>query len=72
MRECEECESDCVRSGYAMATPDGKVYKLNPASDEATTKWIAATSHDPDWRVDVKGRVEPDGPPDVTKIQLQI
>ncbi len=28
---------NCVRSGYAIVTPGGKAYKLNPASDEATT-----------------------------------
>lgn len=61
---------DCIRSGYAVVTPDGKVYKLDPASNESTTKWIAATTQDANWRVDVKGRVQ-DGLLDVTKIQLQ-
>ena len=61
---------DCIRSGYAVVTPDGKVYKMDPASNESTTKWIAATQQDANWRVDVKGRVQ-DGLLDVTKIQLQ-
>ena len=61
---------DCIRSGYAIVTADGKVYKMDPASNESTTKWIAATSRDADWRVNVKGRVQ-DGLLDVGKIQLQ-
>ena len=62
---------DCVRSGYAIVTPDGKVYKMDPASNQSATQWIAATSHDANWQVDVKGRVQPDGMLDVSKIQLQ-
>ena len=62
---------DCVRSGYAIVTPDGKVYKMDPASNQSTTQWIAATLHDANWQVDVKGRVQPDGMLDVSKIQLQ-
>ena len=61
---------DCIHSGYAIVTPDGKVYKMDPASNDSTTKWIAATSHDANWRVDVKGHVQ-DGLLDVNKIQLQ-
>jgi len=61
---------DCIRSGYAVVTADGKVYKMDPASNDSTTKWIAATTKDADFRVDVKGRVE-NGLLDVTKIQLQ-
>lgn len=61
---------DCAHSGYAIVTPDGKVYKMDPASNDSTTKWIAATSHDANWRVDVKGRVS-DGLLDVKKIQLE-
>lgn len=61
---------DCVRSGYAVVTPDGKVYKLDAASNEVATQWIAATQHDADWQVDVKGRVS-DGLLDVNKIRLQ-
>ncbi len=62
---------DCVRSGYAIVTPDGKVYTMDPASNRTATQWIAATSHDANWQVDVKGRVQPDGTLDVSKIQLQ-
>lgn len=61
---------DCVHSGYAIVTQDGKVYKMDAASNDAATKWIAATQHDADWRVDVKGRVT-DGLLDVKKIRLQ-
>lgn len=61
---------DCIHSGYAVVTPDGQVYKMDAASNDSTTKWIASTSHDADWRVDVKGRMS-DGLLDVKKIQLQ-
>ena len=61
---------DCIRSGYAVVTPDGKVYKLDAASSATTTQWIAATQQDANWRVDVKGRMQ-DGLLDVTRIQLQ-
>ena len=61
---------DCIRSGYAVVTSDGKVYKMSPASDESTTRWIAATQHDANWLVDVRGHIQ-DGLFDVTKIQLQ-
>ncbi len=61
---------DCIRSGYAVVTPDGKVYKLDSASNQTTTQWIAATQQDANWRVDVKGRMQ-DGLLDVSKIQLQ-
>ncbi|HET9088572.1 MAG TPA: hypothetical protein VFN53_13715 [Acidobacteriaceae bacterium] len=61
---------DCIRSGYAVVTPDGQVYKMDAASNDSTTKWIAATPQDANWRVDVKGRVE-NGLLDVKKIQLQ-
>ncbi|MHB8301510.1 MAG: hypothetical protein ACYDC6_01540 [Acidobacteriaceae bacterium] len=61
---------DCIRSGYAVVTSDGQVYKLDAASNDSTTKWIAATSQDANLRVDVKGRVE-NGLLDVKKIQLQ-
>lgn len=61
---------DCIRSGYAIVTPDGKVYPMDPTSNEAATKWIAATSHDANWRVDVKGRVQ-NGLLDVSKLQLE-
>jgi len=36
---------DCIRSGYAIVTIDGEIYKMNRASNENTTKRIAATSH---------------------------
>lgn len=61
---------DCIASGYAIVTADGQVYKMDPASNDSTTKWIAATEQGANWRVDVKGRVE-DGLLDVKKIQLQ-
>jgi hypothetical protein len=61
---------DCIASGYAIVTPDGQVYKMDPASNDSTTKWIAATQQAANWRVDVKGRVE-HGLLDVKKIQLQ-
>jgi hypothetical protein len=61
---------DCIRSGYAVVTPDGKVYQMDPASNRTTTQWIAATSHDANWRVDVKGRVQ-NGLLDVSKLQLE-
>lgn len=61
---------DCIGSGYAIVTPDGQVYKMDPTSNDSTTKWIAATQKDANWRVDVKGRVE-HGLLDVKKIQLQ-
>lgn len=61
---------DCIASGYAIVTPDGQVYKLDSASNDSTTKWIATTQKDANWRVDVKGRLE-NGLLDVKKIQLQ-
>ena len=61
---------DCIASGYAIVTPDGQVYKMDAVSNDSTTKWIAATQQDANWRVDVKGRVE-NGLLDVKKIQLQ-
>jgi len=61
---------DCIASGYAIVTADGQVYKMDAASNDSTTKWIAATPQDANWRVDVKGRLE-DGLLDVKKIQLQ-
>lgn len=61
---------DCIHSGYAVVTSDGKVYKMNPVSDESTTRWIAATQHDANWLVDVRGHIQ-DGLLGVTRIQLQ-
>lgn len=61
---------DCIRSGYAVVTADGHVYKMDAASNDSTTKWIAATPQDANWRVDVKGRLE-NGLLDVKKIQLE-
>lgn len=61
---------DCIASGYAIVTPDGQVYKMDAASNDSITKWIAATQKDANWRVDVKGRLE-NGLLDVKKIQLQ-
>jgi hypothetical protein len=61
---------DCIASGYAVVTADGQVYKMDAASNDSTTKWIAATQQDANWRVDVKGRLE-NGLLDVKKIQLQ-
>lgn len=62
---------DCIRSGYAVVTGEGKVYKMDQASNEITTKWIAATQKDAGWQVDVKGRLQTDGALDVSKIELQ-
>lgn len=61
---------DCIRSGYAVVTPNGQVYKMDAASNESTTKWIAVTPKDANWRVDVEGRME-NGLLDVKKIQLK-
>lgn len=62
--------SDCIRSGYAVVTPNGQVYKMDAVSNDSTTKWIAATPKDANWRVDVEGRME-NGLLDVKKIQLE-
>lgn len=37
---------DCIRSGYTIGTTDGTVYRMDPPSNENTTKRIAATLQD--------------------------
>lgn len=60
---------DCIKSGYAIVTADGKVYPMDAASNASTTQWIAATQRDDNWLVEVKGHWL-DGKLDVKKIQL--
>ncbi len=60
---------DCIKSGYAIVTSEGKVYPMDAASNASTTQWIAATQRDDNWLVEVKGHLL-DGKLNVKKIQL--
>ena len=48
---------ECVKSGYAIVTPAGKVYKLDAASNTKAAAWIKSTDHKTDWTVNAQGSV---------------
>jgi hypothetical protein len=63
---------ECRKSGYALLTPDQKLYKFDGSGNERARKLIDATDKKSDWKVVVKGRVHPEnGTLSVTSLVLQ-
>ena len=46
---------ECVKSGYAIVTTEGKVYKLDAASNTKAAAWIKSTDRKADWAVIAQG-----------------
>lgn len=63
---------ECVKSGYAVLTPDQKLYKFDVNGNESAKKLIAATDKKDDWKVTVKGDVNAaNNAVAVTSLELQ-
>ena len=63
---------ECRKSGYALLTPDQKLYKFDASGNERARKLIDATDKKNDWKVVVKGRVHPEnGTVSVSSLVLQ-
>ena len=50
----------CVKSGYAVLTPEDKVIRFDEKGNELAKKLIAATTpeQDKDWRIEVRGHLD--------------
>lgn len=50
----------CVKSGYALLTPDDQVFKFDAAGNEMAKKLIADAKKEKDYRITVRGRLTGD------------
>lgn len=50
----------CVKSGYALLTPDDQVLKFDAAGNEMAKKLIADAKKEKDYRITVRGRLSGD------------
>ncbi len=51
---------ECMKSGYAVLTPDQKLYRFDTSGNQKARKLIDATDKKSDWKVKVRGRVHPE------------
>ena len=52
--------ADCVKSGYALLTPDNKVLKFDAKGNEQARKLLAETKKEQDFKATVTGAVQGD------------
>jgi len=58
-KQCFEMPA-CVKSGFAILTPDNKVIRFDEKGNELAKKLIDATqaSENKDWSIEVRGRLD--------------
>jgi hypothetical protein len=49
---------ECIKSGYAILTPDQKLYKFDAKGNAEARKLIDATDKKNDWKITLKGKVD--------------
>lgn len=50
----------CVKSGYALLTPDDRVLRFDAAGNDLAKKMIAEANKEKDYRITVRGRLAGD------------
>ena len=49
---------ECVKSGYAILTPDQKLYKFDAKGNAEARRMIDATDKKNDWKITLKGKID--------------